>query len=131
MYCTRQFIGEELILAIGDFLENSPIANINNYGGHAHKAIPLKTKKLEKKDKVARTANIKSTNCFSQKNLPKFTLANKLSYTVCHINLYLYEFYEPILFFSHVHGGHGHSPWFKRKIWPFLKATEKEQNLHH
>ena len=33
-YCTRRFIGEELILAIGDFSENSPILNppiINNY----------------------------------------------------------------------------------------------------
>ena len=27
IYHTRQFIGEELILAIGDFLGNSPILN--------------------------------------------------------------------------------------------------------
>ena len=34
IYRTRRFIGEELILAIGNFSENSPILNppiINNY----------------------------------------------------------------------------------------------------
>ena len=39
-------------------------------------------KKLEKKDKVAQIANIKSANCFLQTNLPNITLANKSSCTV-------------------------------------------------
>ena len=76
MYHTRRFIGKKLILAIGDFSENSPILNlpiINNYYGHTHKAM----KKLKKKDKVAQIANIKSANCFLQTNSPSITLANK------------------------------------------------------
>ena len=39
-------------------------------------------KKLEKKDVVAQIANIKSTNCFSQTNLPNITLAIKSSCSV-------------------------------------------------
>ena len=42
-------------------------------------------KKLEKKDKVAQIANIKSANCFLQTNLPNITLANKYSCTVNNI----------------------------------------------
>ena len=40
LYRTRRFIGEELILAIGDFSENSPILKSPiTLHGHAHKAI--------------------------------------------------------------------------------------------
>ena len=41
--------------------------------------------KLEKKDMVAQIANIKSTNCFLQTNLPNITLANKYSCMVLNI----------------------------------------------
>ena len=48
----------------------------------------------------------------------------KLGVQAFHINLYLHEFFELILFFD----THGYSPWFEREIWPFLKAS-KELNL--
>ena len=47
-------------------------------------------KKLEKKDKVAQIANIKSVNCFLQTNLPNITLANKSSCMVCTVCLFNY-----------------------------------------
>ena len=80
IYCTRRFIAEELILAIGDFSEISPILKspILNYMDTPTK--PLQ--KLEKKDMVAQIANIKSTNCFLQTNSHNITLANKYSCTV-------------------------------------------------
>ena len=71
-------IGEELILAIGDFSENSLILKlpiINNYMDTLTK--PLQ--KVENKDMVAQIANIKSANCFLQRNSPNITLANKYS----------------------------------------------------
>ena len=59
---------------IGDWrffrkFSNIKIANINNY-------VDIE---LEMEDNVARIANINSTNCFSQTNLPNITLTNKLS----------------------------------------------------
>ena len=57
---------------------NVKIANINNYMDTPTKPL-LKTKKLKKKDVVARIANIKSANCFSQTNSPNITLTNKYS----------------------------------------------------
>ena len=43
-----------------------------------------------------------------------------------HINLYLHEFCEPILFFD-PHGPY--SQWFKRQIWPNMKENEKDQKI--
>ena len=80
LYRTRRFIGEELILAIGNFLGNLPII-INNYVDMPITPL-LKTKKLKKKDVVVGIANIKFTNCFSQTNSPNITLAHKSSCTV-------------------------------------------------
>ena len=63
-------------MAIGDFLENSPILKsliINNYMNTPTKPL-LKTKKLKKKDVVAQITNKKSANCFSQTNSLNITL---------------------------------------------------------
>ena len=43
------------------------------------------------------------------------------------VNLYLHEFFEPILFFDPM----DYSPWFEGKFWPFLKASKKEPNLRN
>ena len=80
-YRTRQFIGEKLILAIGNFSVNSPILKSPILITTPTKPL-LKMKKLEKKDVVAQIANIISANCFSQTNSPNITLVNKYSCTV-------------------------------------------------
>ena len=44
----------------------------------------------------------------------------KIGLHAFHVNLYLHEFFEPILFFDPM----DYSPWFKREIWPNLKSSK-------
>ena len=46
----------------------------------------------------------------------------KTGFHAFHVNLYLHEFFEPILFFDPM----DYSPWSEGKFWPFLKASKKE-----
>ena len=50
----------------------------------------------------------------------------KIGFHAFHVNLYLHEFFEMILFFD----PHGlYSPWPKREILAVLRQTKKGQNL--
>ena len=46
-------------------------------------------------------------------------MPTKFGLHVFHISLYLYEFFEPDLFFD----PHRLCPWFERKIWSILKRS--------
>ena len=46
----------------------------------------------------------------------------KIRLRAFHVNLYLHEFFEPILIFDPL----DYSPWSEEKFWPFLKASKKE-----
>ena len=53
------------------------------------------------------------------------TTPTKIGFYAFHVNLYLHEFFEPILFFD----PHGlYSPWSEGKFWPFLKANKRSHN---
>ena len=49
----------------------------------------------------------------------------KIGLHVFHVNPYLHEFFEPILFFDSM----DYSPWSKGKFWPFWRQKKNEQNL--
>ena len=52
------------------------------------------------------------------------TTPTKIGLHAFHINFYLHEFFESILFFDPM----DYSPWFEGKFWPFLKAGKRSHN---
>ena len=51
-------------------------------------------------------------------------MTTKIGLHAFHVNLYLHEFFEPILFFDPM----DYSPWFEREIWPNLKRSKITKN---
>ena len=51
----------------------------------------------------------------------------KFGFYAFHINLYLHEFFELILFFDPM----DYSPWSEGKFWPFWGQVIKDQNLRN